>query len=33
MTYFYLVVTAGEHVLSTESGFCDNSLEVTLNGG
>ena len=25
MTYFYLVVTAVEHVLSAESGFSDNS--------
>jgi hypothetical protein len=33
MTYFYLVVTPGEHVLSTESEFSDNSLEVTLQGG
>lgn len=32
-TYFYRLLTPGQHVLSTESEFGDNSLDLTTEGG
>lgn len=32
-TYFYIVVVPGDHVLSTESEFSDNSLELHAESG
>ena len=32
-TYFYVVVKSGDHVLSTESEFSDNSLELHTESG
>jgi hypothetical protein len=33
MTYFYKVITPGIHVVSTESEFSDNSLEISVESG
>lgn len=33
MTYYYLDINPGAHVLSTESEFSDNSLEIDAKGG
>jgi hypothetical protein len=32
-TYFYTVVNPGVHMLSTESEFSDNSIEITVESG
>ena len=33
MTYFYLDITPGYHILATESEFSDNILRLNLKGG
>lgn len=33
MTYFHLVIEPGVHVLSTESEFSDNSMELDAKSG
>lgn len=33
MTYLYREISAGEHILSTESEFSDNDLKLTASGG